>query len=191
MVFFLLPTVLRTLGSAKVAKVQFPYRNETNQRYTKQLFHEQWSQLPTESRVIEPAFTLFNTKPGLTNLGREYLNDCDPTGYTTSTRIFGEYGYWKYLLKASWFREAVRIWDEELDAKLYAQGLAKIRDLANSDDKGALTAAKYLANKEFKLDRKGPVRGRPSNEEVEGRLVQEAQEKSELEDDAARIRLVK
>ncbi len=174
-----------------MAKVKFPYRNENNQRYTRQLFYEQWSQLPMENRVMEPAFTLYHNKEGYKNLGREYVNDCDPTGYTTALRIFGEYSYWKYLLKASWFREAVRTWDEELEAKLYAQGLAKIRDLVNSDDKGALTAAKFLANKEFKLDRKGSVRGRPSTEEVEGRLAQVAQDTSDLASDAARIRLVK
>lgn len=174
-----------------MTKVKYPYRNENNQRYTRQLFYEQWSQLPTENRIVKPAFTLYHTKEGMTNLGREYINDCDPTGYTTAIRIFGEYSYWKHLLKASWFREAVRVWDEELEAKLYAQGLAKIRDLANSDDKGALTAAKYLANKEFKLDRKGPVRGRPSNDEVEGKLAQAAQDVSDLESDAARIRLIK
>ncbi len=171
-------------------KVKYPFRNETNQRYSKQLFYEQWIQLPIDQRVIEPAFSLHIQRDGYINLGRKYLEDCDPTGYTTATRVFGDFGYWKHLLKASWFREAVRIWDEELEAKLYSQGLAKIRELANSDDKGALTAAKYLANKEFKLDTKGTVRGRPSNEEVEGKLAEVARDKIDLEDDAARIRLV-
>lgn len=174
-----------------MTKVQFPYRNEHNQRYTRQLFYEQWIQLPTENRVVEPAFTLFQTKEGYTNLGREYIADADPSGYTTSTRIFGDFGYWKYLMKAQWFREAVKIWDEELEAKLYAEGLAKIRKLALSDDKGALTAAKYLAGKEFKLSSVGPKRGRPSKEEVEGVLAESARELSEIELDAARISLVK
>lgn len=174
-----------------MAKVKYPFRNETNQRYSKQLFYEQWIQLPIDMRVIEPAFSLHIEREGYKNLGREYLRDCDPTGYTTATRIFGDYGYWKHLLKASWFRDAVRIWDEELEAKLYAQGLAKIRELANSDDKGALTAAKYLANKEFRLNQLGPKRGRPSTEEVEGKLTQAAQDLHDLASDAARISLVK
>ncbi len=167
-----------------------PYRNESNQRYSKQLFHDQWIQLPIESRVIEPVFTLFYPKDGLICLRTEYVNDADPSGYTTAVRLFHDYGYWKHLLKAGWFRDAVRIWDEELEAKLYAEGLAKIRELANSEDKGALTAAKYLANREFKASTQGPKRGRPSSEEVEGRLNQEAEAKSDLENDAARIRLI-
>lgn len=175
-----------------MAKVKFPYRNESNQRYTRQLFYEQWVQLPVESRVVEPAFTLYQSKEGYTNLGREYLADCDPTGYTTAIRIFGEYSYWKYLLKSQWFREAVRVWDEEMEAKLYSQGLAKIRELANSEDKSALTAAKFLANKEFRLSGKASTqRGRPTTEEVEGKLAQAAKDVSDINEDAARIRLIK
>ncbi len=174
-----------------LSKAKYPYRNEGNQRYSKQLFYEQWITLPIDQRLIEPAFSLHIQRDGYVNLGREYLRDCDPTGYTTATRIFGDYGYWKHLLKASWFRDAVRIWDEELEAKLYAQGLATIRAIANSDDKGALTAAKYLANREFKLNGNGPKRGRPSAEEVEGKLAQVAQDVSDIAADAARISLVK
>lgn len=174
-----------------MAQVKYPFRNEGNQRYSKQLFYEQWIQLPIDQRVIEPAFSLHVKRDGYTHLGKEYVNDCDLSGYTTSTRLFGDFGYWKHLLKAGWFREAVAIWDEELEAKLYAQGLKKIRELANSEDKSALTAAKYLANREFKRNAQGPKRGRPSNEEVEGRLKQEAESKSDLESDAARIRLIK
>jgi hypothetical protein len=133
---------------------------------------------------------LYYPKEGFVCLGREYIADADPSGYTTATRIFGDYGYWKHLLKAGWFREAVRTWDEELEAKLYAEGLAKIRELANSEDKGALTAAKYLANREFKSEnRAGPKRGRPSNEEIEGKLSQAAEELSDLNSDATRIGL--
>lgn len=172
-------------------KLSAPFRNETNQRYSKQLFWEQWVQLPIDARIIEPAFSLHQEKDGLVCLGKEYIRDADPSGYTTATRLFGEFGYWKHLLKAGWFREAVGLWNEELEAKLYSEGLAKIRELANSDDKGALTAAKYLANREFVGNRSGPKRGRPSNEEVEGRLVSEAKELSEVADDAARIRLVR
>ena len=170
-------------------KIEAPYRNETNQRYSKQLFWEQWVQLPIEDRVIEPPFTLFQNKEGYINLGKEYIRDADPSGYTTSTRIFKDFGYWKHLLKAAWFREAVRVWNEELEAKLYSEGLAKIRELAKSEDKSALTAAKYLAD-HFKNDKK-LKRGRPSNEEIEGKLVEAATEEKELREAADRIRIVK
>ena len=135
-------------------------------------------------------FTLTYPKPGLVCLGKEYIADGDPSGYTTSTRLFRDFGYWEYLKKAGWFREALRLWDEELEAKLYSEGMLKIREVAKSEDKGALVAARYLANLEFKKG-KGPLkRGRPSNDEVEGKLNQIASEEKELEEAANRIRLV-
>lgn len=175
-------------------KIQPPYRNEQNQRYTRQLFYEQWSNLPIENRVVGPAFTLFQDREGLINFGKEYINDNDPTGYTTATRLLGEYAYWKFLMKVQWFREAKEIWDEELDAKLTSEGLAKIRQIALSEDKGALVAAKYLANQDYKNannKKSAHSRGRPSKEEVAGHLAQEAREAKETLEDAERIKLVR
>ena len=168
-----------------------PYRNENNQRYSKQLFHEQWVNLPVEDRIISPVFTLYSDKEGLINLGKEYVADADPSGYKTATRLFKDFGYWKHLLRASWFREAVAVWNEELEAKLFSEGLDKIRMIALSDDKGALTAAKYLADKGYLSEKKASPRGRPSKDEVEGRLSQEAKDAQQLMEDAERIRLVR
>lgn len=144
-----------------------------------------------EKRVAEPPFTLHTDKPGLTNMGREYVNDADPSGYTTSKRFFGDYGYWKYLQRVDWFRTAVATWDEELEAKLYAEGLSKIRELATGDDSKALQAAKYLADKNFSKKGGSVKRGRPSKEEIEGKTVELANEKAALASDLARITLVK
>lgn len=172
-----------------MAKLQLPYKNEQNQRYTRQLFWEQWVELPIENRLGEPPFTLHVDKPDKINFGQEYIADGDPTGYTTAKRLLGDYGYWRFLNKVSWFREAVKLWDEELEAKLYAEGMATIRQMAAGDDPKALQAAKYLANLEFKVDKQGSKRGRPSKEEVEGRLNQMAEEEQELVDAAERISL--
>lgn len=184
------PSVLRTQEShGLLTKIKPPYRNETNQRYSKQLFWEQWVTLPIDQRLIEPPFTLTYPKEGLVCLGREYIADGDPSGYTTATRIFKDFGYWAHLKKASWFREALKTWDEELEAKLYSEGLMKIRMTAASDDKNALVAARYLANKDFRMKDTGTKRGRPSNEEVEGKLNQIAEDERELEAAAERIQL--
>jgi hypothetical protein len=168
-------------------KLKFPYKNEQNQRFTRQLFFEQWTNLPIENRLGEPPFTLHADKEGYVNFGQEYIKDADPTGYTTAKRLLGDYSYWKFLMKVQWFREAKKDWDEELEAKLYAQGLAKIREIALGDDPKALAAAKYLANKEFKQG--GVKRGRPSSDEVEGRLKQEVENIASTDADAERIGL--
>lgn len=166
------------------------YRNESNQRYSKQLFWEQWITLPIEQRLIKPPFTLHNEREGYVCFGQEYVNDADPTGYTTSKRLLGDFGYWRHLLKAAWFREALELWNEELDAKLKAEGLKVIRETAASDDKAALAAARYLANLDYKNNSPASKRGRPSKEEVEGRLASEARELKDVEEDYKRIQLV-
>lgn len=173
-----------------MSKLQLPYRNELNQRYSKQLFYEQWIQLPVELRLGEPPFTLHNPREGLICFREQYINDADPTGYKTSTRLLGEFGYWKFLFKAGWFREAVESWNEELEAKLQSEALDKIREIASGDDAKALAAAKFIAQKEYKKGG-GPKRGRPTKEEVEGKLQQEVDDLKRLEEDASRIRLIK
>lgn len=167
-----------------------PFKNSQNQRYTKQLFWEEWRELPVDERLIQPPFTLNMDKEGYVNFGREYVNDQDPSGYTTSTRLLGDFAHWKYLLKAKWFREAVETWNEELDAKLYASGMRKIRELANSDDRGALVAAKFLVQEGYKDKDKVTTRGRPSKAELVGNMKNALDEARSLEDDAIRIGLV-
>jgi len=104
-------------------------------------------------------------------------------------RIFGEFGYWQYLCSVKWFLEAKEDWDKELDAKLKSEGLAKIRQLAEGDDPKALNAARYLANLEYKKTGT-PKRGRPTKEEIEGNLKQELRNRTEVDEDADRIKLV-
>jgi hypothetical protein len=175
-----------------LTKLAYPYKNETNQKYSKQLFFEQWRTLPFDQRTVEPPFTLNSPKDGYVCLREEYIKDGDPTGYKTAIRIFGDFTYWEYLCSIRWFKEAKESWDRELDAKLSSEGIGKIRELAKGDDPKALNAAKFLAVLEYK---KGgstikPKRGRPSNDEVEGRLKEEARNRTEIDEDAERIKLV-
>lgn len=170
-------------------KLEPPFRNHMNQRYSKQLFYEMWQTLPLEDRSIEPAFSLHIKRPDLICMREEYVKDGDMSGYKTSTRLLGDFGYWKHLMRAGWFRDAVKEWNEELEAKLYSEGLEKIRTIANSNDKGALAAAKYLADRQFKLEKKTNQRGRPSNEEIQGKVNEMARELTDHEADAERIGL--
>lgn len=172
-------------------KLQPPYRNELNQRYTKQLFYELWITMPIEKRTVEPPFTLNRPKEGYVCFREEYVKDADPTGYKTALRILGDYDYWEMLMRVQWFREAKENWDRELEAKLQSENIQKIRELAKGEDAKALNAAKFLATLEYKKGTKTPAkRGRPSNEEVEGHLKEAARERSEVDEDAARIQLV-
>lgn len=172
-----------------MSKIPFPYKNENNQRYSKQLFYETWRELPVDQRLGDPPFSLTLERDGLICFGKEYIADGDPSGYKTSTRLLGDFAYWKHLLRAGWFRDAVEQWNEELDAKLKAEALDKIREIAKGDDAKALAAAKFIATQEYKKSG-GAKRGRPSKEEVLGKLEEEARNERDLQEDAARIRLI-
>lgn len=173
-----------------INKLEYPYKNESNQRYSKQLFLEQWRTLPIDLRSVEPPFTLNYPRDGFICLREEYIADGDPTGYKTAMRIFGEYSYWEYLNGIGWFKEAKAAWDRELDAKLKSEGVSKIRELAKGDDPKALNAAKFLATLEYKKGNTALKRGRPSKEEIEGNLKEETRNRDAVNEDAARIRLV-
>ena len=176
-----------------------PFRHPvTNVRYTRLLFWDQHQLLPIDSRTREPLFTLHHDKEGLTNLRRSYVALGDPTGYKLAQLHLEDYSHWQLLMKCPWFKEAKEIWDVELDAKLASEGLDTIKLYADGIEGLSpavqLTAAKYLADKAYKKNAapsKGPGRGRPTKEEVEGNLKIDTAAAAELEADLARIRLVK
>lgn len=162
-------------------------RNPNNARYTKQLFYETWTSLPQELRVtVKPPFCLYGKRAGFISFGKSYVDLGDPTGYKiTQLYLDGDYDHWCMLLKCTWFKEAKETWDRELDAKLASEGLETIRAIAKDDeDKRSLTAARFLANKEYKEKTRA---GRPTKAQVAGAIAQEARESSAVEDDMKRI----
>jgi hypothetical protein len=169
-------------------------KNDSGKHYTKQLFHEMWSTLDFDNRVGDKApFTLYQDRPNHINFGKAYVDLADPSGYRiTQLYLNGDYKHWIALTKCSWFNEAKEVWDKELEAKLFAEGMEAIKDIAKDEThKGRLQAAKILVDKGYasKMDSKGR-RGRPSTEEVSGYLKEEASAQKALQDDLERIRSV-
>ena len=159
--------------------------------FTRQLFWEEWVDLPIEQRTTDPAFTLYRDKPGLINFGKKYVELRDPTGYAVSQELLGDYSHWQTLMRCKWFLAAKESWDRELDAALASEAMAKIRTLlADGLPAQQLAAAKYLANREYRKD-KAATKGRPSNDQIVKEAARQAEYNRELEEDAKRIRLVK
>ena len=176
----------------KATSVNTKFRNEVNQRYCKQLFYDQWIRLGTENRAFHPLYTLHDEKEGYICFGKEYIKDMDTTGYKTSQRLLEDFNHFNLLMKSPWFREAKEIWDNEIKAKLEAEGLAAIREISKmKDEDGVKAATRLAAAKELvrlgKEKTKRSAAGRPSNEEVSGEIKRAARETSAFEDDAARI----
>lgn len=164
-----------------------PFRNNESGWYTRCLFYETCVGIEVARRNCEPVFTLHADIPDLLNFGTEYIRDMDPTGYTTSKRILKDYQHWLHLMKFTWFTNAKEQWDMEIDARVRSEAIASIRVIANDpEDKGALQAAKYLADKGLSENAK-KGRGRPSKLEVEAALKAETEEQKRIEKDMERI----
>jgi len=159
--------------------------------YTKQLFWEEWINLPIDLRIIEPSFSLYKDKPNLINFGKKYVEHRDPTGYAVAQELLGDYNLWTALMNCRWFVAAKEVWDRELDAALASEAMAMIRLLLKEGlPAQQLAAAKYLANKEYRKD-KSASKGRPSNAEVTRQAREAAEVEKQLADDFKRIQAVK
>lgn len=159
--------------------------------YTKQLFWEEWINLPIDQRMIDPFFSLYKDREGLINFGKKYVELRDPTGYAVSQELLGDYNLWTVLMNCRWFVAAKEIWDKELDAALASEAMTKIRELLTDGlPAQQLAAAKYLANKEYRKD-KSSSKGRPSNAEIAKQAREQAEIEKALAADFKRIKAVK
>ena len=158
--------------------------------YTRQLLWEEWVNMEIVNRVIDPKFSLYSDKEGLINFGRAYVESEDPTGYTVANELLGGYRHWTILMQSPWFQTAKKIWDEELDARLVAKGLVRLKDLLeNGAPAQQAVAAKYFADKEYRKD-KTTSRGRPTKAQVSEEARKAAEINSQVADDLKRIKVV-
>lgn len=157
--------------------------------YTRQLFWEEHIQLMIENRTIKPLFTLYKDKEGLINVGKAYVRLADPSGYKVAQEVFeGDFTLWTVLMGCRWFVAAKEVWDRELDAKLYSEGMDEIRLLAKEGMPAQkLAAAKFLATKAYKKDN-SVSKGRPRREDIDKAAKELAATDRDLEDDIRRIK---
>jgi hypothetical protein len=165
------------------------FKASNGKYFTRQLFWEQFIELPLESRTREPLFSLYNDKPGMINFGKTYVRLADPSGYKVAQEVLdGDYTLWTVLTGCRWFIQAKELWDRELDAKLFSEGMDEIRLLAKEGMPAQkLAASKYLANKEYKKDRT-QSKGRPKREEIDRAAKALADSERDLDEDLKRIR---
>lgn len=90
-----------------------------------------------------------NSKGSFPSLKRLYLDMADVTEYEFATTYLDGWRHWKVLLNSPACRKHIDEWREELELKLRAQGLRKLIDLAQDEEKPSYQAAKYLADKEW------------------------------------------
>lgn len=115
-----------------------------------------------------------------------FLETMDPTGVAfADAHLPGGYPTLAALRRTKWFKPHFERWSTETRERIKAQAIKVIRYIAmDEDNKGALAAAKYLASIEYESS---PSRGRPTREEVDGKLKADTQTYHELQEDLKRL----
>jgi hypothetical protein len=104
--------------------------------------------------------------------------------YEFAVDVFFSWDHWIKLTEESTLRHRFKEWRDELEIKLKAQAIRSLIEVSKVADPKGVAAAKYLAEKGY-ISRKG----RPSKEEKERLLKQEAAVRDNLEEDMQRLGL--
>jgi hypothetical protein len=121
------------------------------------------------------------------SLRKLYVECEDPTEYNFACQYLDGWTHWKKLTQASFFKDYLIEWREELEVRLRAKGLVSIRQIASTPGKEAFQAQKYLAQAGWKLpDEKASV-GRPTKEKVAQEAEKLFKQKTDFDLDYERI----
>lgn len=165
-----------------------PYKNHMGIYFTQALFFE--------SNVTDRAQAIYTLKgydhevdgkiyPSLRKL---YVECEDPTEYIFATTYLDGWAHWKLLSSASFFKDHIKEWREELEIRLRAKALLAIREKAASKvDKEAFTANKFLVQGSWKSDEDKQKVGRPTKDKIKQEAEILFKAKTEIDDDYERI----
>ena len=156
----------------------------TNVRLTKSLFLEE--SYKDKSYVI---YTLKDTDHnGYVSLYLRYMAMSDPYEINFANAYFDGWEHWQMVSNASWFKPYISRWRKELNLKLKAEALARIREIAKDEtNKASFTANKLLLEGgwESKEEKKGA--GRPSKEAIREQAEQMFSESEQVKKDYERL----
>lgn len=119
------------------------------------------------------------------SLRKLYVELEDPTEYLFAETYLDGWDHWKKLSSASFFQEYLTEWREELDVRLRAKALVRIRRRAEESTKDGLQADKVLLQGGWKTE-KEPV-GRPTKEKIKQEAEKLVHERTIFDDDFERI----
>ena len=164
------------------------FKNDQGQRYTRRLFLEASYGFNDKSPVL---YTLKDKDyEGYPSLYRLYLEEEDPTELSFARKYFDGYDHWLMISEAQWFKPIIDAWRKELDLVIQKKTLQNILSIAqDKTHKNYLEANKLLLSQPWRARKgqKSPVRGRPTNDEVIGKLKEVAAEEKALSLDYQRM----
>ena len=121
------------------------------------------------------------------SLRRLYVECEDPTEYQFATEHLDSWAHWKKLIASNFFKPYLKEWREELEVRLRAKALARIKTRAASNGKDAQQADKILLSGGWKTPEEKTGAGRPSKDKIKQEAEKLFQEQSVHDEDYERI----
>lgn len=167
-----------------------PWKDEKNRWYTLSLFYELAG---SEKKYAK--YTIYEVDREVDgkvykSLTDAYVNTQHIPGYEYefANEYFGGWNHWLALQKAAKsVRDLIQEWRDELEIRLKAQAAKDIINCSISETGATrLNANKWLSDKGWL-----PQKGRPKKEDIQREAKIAAGVEKEIENDLARIRLIK
>lgn len=130
-----------------------------------------------------------NTKAGYPSIYQLYLEMSDPTEFNFANTYFLGMDHWRKLEKAPFFKPHLEKMRSDLELKLKAEAVQRIREEATKESsKNYFQSLKWLAEKGYA---EKAAKGRPSKAQVERAAKDQAEQNTELKDILGRLNLTK
>ena len=120
------------------------------------------------------------------SIHKAYVSMADASEYEFANKYFDGYTHWKKLCNCNWFKPYLDEMREELEVKLKAEALNRIREIAlDKSNKSHYMANKFIT--EHGLGVKKDNRGRPSKEKIRAEADKLFKSSDEVTEDYNRI----
>lgn len=126
------------------------------------------------------------TYPSLRKL---YVEMEDPTEYEFAVKHLDGWIHWKKLSQASFFQEHLKEWREELEVRMRAKALNRMKTRATSDSKDSFAADKILLAGGWKTPEEKSNVGRPTKQKIVDEANKLFSEHSEFDKDFERLNI--
>ncbi len=165
------------------------FKNEIGAHILKPIFFEH-----DNSDHIYSVFTLKDqdhTWKGVVypSLRKLYVEMEDPTEYEFALQYLDGWIHWKKLSGASFFQEHLKEWREELEVRMRAKALNRMKVRAVSDSKDSFAADKILLAGGWKTPEEKSAVGRPTKDKIKQEAEKLFQERTEFDEDYDRLNL--
>lgn len=163
------------------------FKNASGTHLLKPIFYElDEAGRPNAQYTLKPYDSTFEGTlyPSLRKL---YVELEDPTEYLFAQTYLDGWDHWKKLSSASFFQEYIKEWREELEVRLRAKALVRIKRRAEENSKDGLSADKILLSGGWKPNEEKASVGRPTKEKIKAAAEQLFQEKTVYDEDHERI----